>query len=184
MKQHPLHLFKHCPKCGSKRFVEHDFKSKRCEECGFIYYFNPLAATVAIIINDHDEMLVATRSKEPAKGTFDLPGGFCDSYETAEEGVAREVLEETGLKITATEYLFTIPNIYNYSGMELHTMDLFFLCKTEDSGTPIANDDVAELRWIKIDELESKDFGLLSISKSIDKFKKIYRNTVKKTATR
>ena len=115
--RHPLSLFNFCPKCGSSAFIENDFKSKRCEDCGFIYYFNPLAATAAIITNDKGEILVATRSKEPAKGTLDLPGGFCDSYETAEEGVAREVLEETGLKVTSTEYLFTIPNIYNYSGM-------------------------------------------------------------------
>ena len=84
MEKHPLHQFRHCPKCGSTNFVENDFKSKRCEECGFVYYFNPLAATVAIITNGQDEILVATRSKEPAKGTLDLPGGFCDSYETAE----------------------------------------------------------------------------------------------------
>ena len=73
--QHPLHLFRFCPKCGSEAFAENDFKSKRCGACGFIYYFNPLAATVAIITNRKGEMLVATRSKEPAKGTFDLPGG-------------------------------------------------------------------------------------------------------------
>ena len=176
--QHPLHLFSFCPKCGRNDFVENDFKSKRCKRCGFTYYFNPLAATVAIITNSKGEMLVATRSKEPAKGTLDLPGGFCDSYETAEEGVAREVLEETGLKVTSTEYLFTIPNIYNYSGMELHTMDMFFRCEVEDCNNTIADDDVAELQWISIAELNSKDFGLQSISKSIEKFKELYKNNM------
>lgn len=174
--QHPLHLFRFCPRCGSKDFVENDFKSKHCKDCGFTYYFNPLAATVAIITNNKGEILVATRSKEPAKGTLDLPGGFCDSYETTEEGVAREVLEETGLKVTSTQYLFTIPNIYNYSGMELHTMDMFFKCDVEDCRDITANDDVAELRWIGIDKLDSKAFGLQSISKSIEMFKKMYKN--------
>ena len=174
--QHPLHLFKHCPRCGSTEFNINDEKSKRCGECGFIYYFNPLAATVAIITNSRGELLVATRSKEPAKGTLDLPGGFCDSYETAEEGVAREVLEETGLKVTGTRYLFTIPNIYNYSGMELHTMDMFFECSVGDTCTLLANDDVAALRWVAIEELDSKDFGLQSISRSIEMFKKMKEN--------
>ena len=176
--QHPLHLFKFCPRCGCDAFVENDFKSKHCNGCGFTYYFNPLAATVAIITNCRGEILVATRSKEPAKGTFDLPGGFCDSYETAEEGVAREVLEETGLKVTSAQYLFTIPNIYNYSGMELHTMDMFFKCEVNDCNALKADDDVADLRWIAIEELESKDFGLQSISKSIDKFKDLYKNNM------
>ena len=178
MKEHPLHLFKYCPKCGSKHFVKNDFKSKRCEDCGFIYYFNPVAATVAIIMNDKNEMLVATRSKEPAKGTLDLPGGFCDSYETAEEGIAREVLEETGLKVIDTKYLFTIPNTYVYSGMELHTMDLFFLCKVEDCNSFIADDDVEELKWINIDKLDCQDFGLQSISKSINKFQETYKSYI------
>ena len=175
MEQHPLHLFKYCPRCGSNHFVENDFKSKRCGECGFVYYFNPLAATVAFIVNGNDELLVATRSKEPAKGTLDLPGGFCDSYENAEEAIAREVLEETGLKVTESKYLFSIPNIYHYSGMELHTMDIFFLCKVDDCTTLAADDDVACLEWIKIDKLESGKFGLQSIKKSIEKFKERYK---------
>ncbi len=176
--QHPLHLFRFCPKCGSNAFVENDFKSKRCGHCGFIYYFNPLAATVAIITNGNGEILVATRSKEPAKGTLDLPGGFCDSHETAEEGVAREVLEETGLKVTAARYLFTIPNIYHYSGMELHTMDMFFKCDVEDCCSLIADDDVADLHWVSIEALESKEFGLQSIRRSIEMFKDLYKNNM------
>lgn len=35
---HPLRLFRYCPACGSARFREHDFKSKRCDDCGFTYY--------------------------------------------------------------------------------------------------------------------------------------------------
>ena len=112
---HLLDTFKHCPKCGSDTFAENDFKSKRCGNCGFVYYLNPSAANVAVITDGKGNILVATRSKEPAKGTLDLPGGFCDCHESAEEGVMREVLEETGLKVTATRYLFSIPNIYSYS---------------------------------------------------------------------
>ena len=58
--------------------------------------------------------------------------------------------------------------------MELHTMDLFFLCKVENSNTLIADDDVAELRWIKIEDLDSEAFGLQSIRNSIDKFKNMF----------
>ena len=175
--QHPLHLFCYCPKCGSNNFNENDFKSKRCGKCGFVYYFNPLAATVGIITNSKGEILVARRAKEPAKGTLDLPGGFCDSYETAEEGVMREIEEETGLKVSGTRYLFSIPNRYVYSGMELHTMDLFFHCTVENDGAFRADDDVAELQWIAVDKLQSEDFGLASIKKGIEKLKEI-KNTL------
>ena len=93
-EEHPMELFRYCPRCGSPRFVEHNTRSKRCESCGFTYYTNPRAATVAFILRGEGEgreLLVVRRGKEPAKGTLDLPGGFCDLWETGEEGVAREV---------------------------------------------------------------------------------------------
>ena len=93
--EHPLSQFRYCPKCGSEHFKVHNEKSKQCADCGFIYYFNPSSATVALILNEKNELLVCRRAKAPAKGTLDLPGGFIDMTETGEEGVAREVLEET-----------------------------------------------------------------------------------------
>ena len=170
---HLLDTFKHCPKCGSDTFAENDFKSKRCGNCGFVYYLNPSAANVAVITDGKGNILVATRSKEPAKGTLDLPGGFCDCHESAEEGVIREVLEETGLKVTATRYLFSIPNIYSYSGMEIHTMDLFFECRTADNATLHAADDVQELQCMAIETLDSSLFGLRSIREGVERLKSI-----------
>lgn len=166
---HPLSQFKYCPKCGSSRFVENNFKSKKCLNCGFIYYFNSHGATVALILNPLKELLVATRASDPAKGTLDLPGGFIDIYETAEEGVAREVQEETGLTVDKTEYLFSIPNIYLYSGFEVHTIDLFFLCHVSDTSTLIANDDVAKLQFIPLNKLDPEQFGLKSVKEGIVK---------------
>lgn len=176
MAKHPLDIFSYCPKCGSRNFGINDEKSKKCGSCGFIYYFNPLAATVGVIANEKNEILVAVRAKEPAKGTLDLPGGFCDSYESAEEGVAREVKEETGLSVESAEYLFSIPNIYIYSGMELHTMDMFFLCRVSDSTSLRADDDVAGLKWVAIEKLDSNEFGLRSIKKGIERIKELYKN--------
>lgn len=165
---HPLEQFHYCPKCGG-RFVEHNGKSKQCEQCGFVYYFNPSAATVAVIVNSKGELLVARRAKDPCKGTLDLPGGFIDSEETGEEGVAREVMEETTLKVEKAEYLFSLPNIYVYSGFEVHTLDMFFLCRTSDTGHISAHDDVKDLMFIPADKINADDFGLASIKKGVKK---------------
>ena len=97
--KHPLAQFLYCPECGSPHFEVNNEKSKKCTDCGFVYYFNPSSATVALILNEKKELLVCRRAKEPAKGTLDLPGGFIDMNETGEEGVSREVWEETGLKV-------------------------------------------------------------------------------------
>lgn len=168
---HPLHQFKFCPKCGSSHFVENNFKSKRCETCGFGYYFNPSSSTIAIIINSNDELLVATRAHDPAKGTFDLPGGFVDMNETGEEAVIREVKEETGLHVSQAKYMFSIPNTYVYSGFEVHTLDLVYLCKVDDMQNIKAEDDVASLQFIKISELNPDLFGLRSVKEVIQEIK-------------
>ena len=75
MKDHPLEVFRYCPKCGSNDFKIHNALSRHCANCGFTYYQNPRASTAAFIINGKGELLVARRGKEPAKGTLDLPGG-------------------------------------------------------------------------------------------------------------
>lgn len=169
---HPLQLFQHCPRCGSSRFAENNEKSKRCPDCGFVYYFNASAATVAFILNENRELLVCRRAKDPAKGTLDLSGGFIDMYETAEEGVAREVNEETGLKVEQATYLFSLPNTYLYSGFLVHTLDLFFLCQVTDTHTLQAMDDVADSFWVPLDKVDPEAFGLDSVREGVKRFLK------------
>ena len=170
---HPLAQFKYCPKCGSDRFVENNFKSKRCEDCGFIYYYNTCSSTIALIINKDKELLVATRAHEPAKGTLDLPGGFVDMNETGEEAVVREIKEETNLNVECVKYLFSITNDYEYSGFMVQTLDLVFLCDVKNTENIKAEDDVAKLQFIKITELNPGLFGLHSVKEVIKKIQKM-----------
>ena len=174
MAQHPLTKFRFCPLCGSDRFVENNFKSKRCEACGFVYYFNPSSSTVAVIVNEKNELLAVRRAKEPAKGTLDLPGGFCDCYETSEEGVIREVKEETGLNVDSMKFLFSIPNIYPYGGLDIHTIDLFFLCRVTDTKGATAMDDAGEVLWLPWEEVKPEEFGLKSISLGVERLLKMH----------
>ena len=168
--KHPLSQFLYCPECGSSHFEINNEKSKKCADCGFVYYFNPSAATVAFILNEKNELLVCRRAKEPAKGTLDLPGGFIDMNETGEEGVAREVLEETGLKVKKAVYQFTLPNIYIYSGFPVHTLDMFFLCTVEDLSHFSAMDDVADSFFLPLSEINPDDFGLGSVRRGVIQF--------------
>ena len=169
--EHPLEKFKYCPVCGSQHFVVNNFKSKHCQDCGFTYYANPCSATAAFIVNDNDEMLVVRRAKEPAKGTLDLPGGFCDMGETVEQGMIREIKEETGLDVTDIQYLFSSPNEYVYSGMGIHTLDMDYLVRVHGDHTPVtAEDDAAEAMWIPINEVNPAEFGLTSIRNAVIRF--------------
>ncbi len=162
-----LKRFSFCPVCGSPHFAVATAKSLRCAGCGFEYFVNASGAYVALIVNDRKELLVVRRRNEPAKGTLDLPGGFADMDETAEEGVAREVMEETGLTVTRSHYLLSRPNRYEYGGISIPTLDLFFSCQVSDLAPLHAADDAAEVMWVPLAEVDPEQFGLHSIREGL-----------------
>ena len=171
-KQHPLQHYRYCPVCGSADFLVSSVKSKQCRHCGYELFINPSAAVVAFIRNSRGELLVVERDCEPAKGTLDLPGGFTDIDETVEESVIREIKEETGLTVTATTYLFSYPNHYLYSGMDIPTLDFFFECQVEDTSVLHAADDAASCQWLPLNQIQPERFGLKSIRQGVIRYLK------------
>ncbi|MGE5295460.1 MAG: NUDIX domain-containing protein [Solirubrobacterales bacterium] len=125
----PGGVFRYCPKCGAAalRFV--GVKLLRCETCGFELYLNAAAAVAGVIVDSRGRMVVLVRGKEPGKGLWDLPGGFVDPGETAEEALAREIREEVGLEVTAMRYIGSWPNVYDYGGVRYRTLDFGFACE-------------------------------------------------------
>ncbi len=107
------------------------------------------------------------RAIEPMKGWLDLPGGFCDLHETAEEGVRREVMEETGLRVTDMRFLLSQPNTYEYSGFTVHTIDLFFLCSVDETAAPQAMDDAQEIVWLWPEEVRPEVFAFESTKRAL-----------------
>ncbi len=166
---HPLDFFEYCPRCGAYTFVEHNNRSKKCETCGLIYYANVAAAVACFIKDKQGNLLTVRRKHEPAKGTLDLPGGFLDPEETAEEGIRREVKEETGLDIDHIRYLFSLPNIYPYAGVTVYTTDLFFEATCDDLSHAQAADDAVEIVMLSSEKIDPNLFGLCSISRAIRK---------------
>ena len=162
-----LEKFGCCPVCGSSHFEQNSKKSRKCANCGFELFMNPAAAVVAFITNGRGELLVERRKLEPAKGTLDLPGGFADVLETAEESLAREVKEETGLDVTAARYLFSLPNVYHYSGLDVPTLDMFFACEVADDAALKAGDDAAECFWVAPGDIHTEQFGLRSVRQGL-----------------
>lgn len=156
--------------CGSRHFEPNGEKSLKCNNCGFELFMNASSANVAFILNERGELLVETRKREPGKGMLDLPGGFADAGETAEEGVVREVREETGLEVTSARYLFSFPNKYYFSGIDIPTLDLFFLCEVKDLSVLHASDDAAACQWIPLSDIHTEHFGLSSIRRGLRKF--------------
>ena len=171
MSQHET--FDYCPRCGADRLEAHGVKAQHCQSCGFTYYHNPSAA-VALLVRDRcGRLLVATRGKEPAKGTLDLPGGFVDKGETGEEAAQRELYEESGLRLPTEQfvYAFSLPNSYLYSGFLVPTLDLFYTVQLSNEMPAVrAMDDVAQLSWLAPAEIDPSRFGLISIRQGIARY--------------
>ncbi|RKV86303.1 MAG: NUDIX domain-containing protein, partial [Bacteroidetes bacterium] len=101
---------------------------------------------------------------------LDLPGGFVDIGETAEDAIRREVKEELNLHTDSIRYLFSIPNEYLYSGFNVRTLDMFFMIKISDMSTLTAKDDVAQAMFIPFDQININSIGLKSIKIAVEKF--------------
>ena len=104
------HKNAHCGWCGV-RFAEQKTYPRKCFRCGNDTYINPLPVTVAmlpVVIPDSSAqinrvgLLLQQRNIEPKKGYWALPGGYLDIGETWQEGMSREVREETGIVIDPT----------------------------------------------------------------------------------
>lgn len=164
---HPLKAFEFCPRCGSKHFDVSGERSRQCADCGFTYYANASASTAAIITNSKGKILLTTRAFEPAKGKLDLPGGFVDMNETAEEALIRELKEELNIEVTNPIYLFSLPNEYNFSDITIHTLDMFFKVEVDDNAKFTADDDVASAQFYNLKLVNIEEIGLNSIKKAI-----------------
>ena len=153
--------FKYCPKCGSDSFSKKG-TGFSCENCGFRFYINAAAAVAAIIVDNTGKILLAVRGKDPLKGAYDLPGGFIDIGETAEEALKREIKEELDLEIIESYFLASFPNTYEYKGMIYFPLDIGFICKVSGMENIKPLDDVAGFEFIHPKEIDLSKIGFES----------------------
>jgi NAD+ diphosphatase len=167
--------FKHCPRCGSNGLVSDSIKSFRCPACDFVFYLNPAAAVAGLVVNADAGLLVVVRNHAPAKGTWDLPGGFLDSGETCEEGLRRELREELNLEIVSARYFCSAPNEYAYGGVVYATVDAAFICEIDPAQAIQADaDEIASAGFLPFSEIKVEKFGLPSIRTIVSEFLRHY----------
>ncbi len=123
---------------------------------------NPGAA-VAAIIEHRGDILFAVRAHDPQAGMLDLPGGFVDNDETAEQALWRELEEELGLKDVPARYLASFPNSYPYGGVDYRTLDLIYLIELAEKPPLRADDDIVAIRWIPADSIPYEQIAFSSV---------------------
>ncbi len=75
-----------------------------CGECGTSHWRNPKPCANAIVV-DRTSVLLTRRAHAPWKDAWCSPGGFCELGEHPVATAEREVLEETGLRVSITGYI-------------------------------------------------------------------------------
>jgi 8-oxo-dGTP diphosphatase len=109
----------------------------------------------AVVIDEQRRILLVRRGREPALGSWSLPGGRIEAGESPAEAAAREVTEETGLVVEVGALLQTVDLL---SGYRVHDFTA-----TVVGGTLAAGDDADEVAWYDVAQLEKLELspGLL-----------------------
>jgi len=97
-------------------------------------------------------------------GAWSLPGGVLEVGETTAEGVAREVWEETGLRVRPVEMIATLDRIIrdDVGRVRFHYVLIEWLCVVgEEPGVElVCGDDATDAVWVARSEIYSETYGL------------------------
>src|SRR6266566_816324 len=124
------------------------------------YPERPMVGIGGVII-DQGRTLLIRRGSEPLRGEWSIPGGTLELGETLEEGVVRELLEETGIKVRVIEIIEVFDRIYADDGTivaqaqkkpRFHYVIVDYLCERIE-GDPRAGSDVTDVAFAREEEL-------------------------------
>jgi 8-oxo-dGTP diphosphatase len=103
----------------------------------------------AVIKDAAGRLLLIRRGHDPGAGLWSLPGGRIEPGETDEQAVAREVLEETGLRVACGRLVGTA----QLPGLDGAVIDVRDYLATVTGGGLAAGDDAADVRWVTAADL-------------------------------
>lgn len=107
-----------------------------------------------VVISDGRALLIQ-RGRPPLVGQWSIPGGMLEVGETLQEGVRRELSEETGIEARVLDLIEVFERIELDAGGKprYHYVILDYLCEVV-RGQPCAGSDVTAVAWAAPAELE------------------------------
>jgi ADP-ribose pyrophosphatase YjhB (NUDIX family) len=116
------------------------------------YPDRPIVGVGGVVVQNGRVVLVR-RAKAPRMGEWSIPGGMLELGETLRDGVAREIEEETGLRVKSEEVLDVFDSIVTDAEgkTQYHYVLVDYLCSVT-GGELRAASDVSEARWATLEE--------------------------------
>lgn len=152
---------KFCPLCSSQltHQVIEGIERAACPEleCHFVHWNNPIPVA-AILVEYNNKYIIARNSRWP-KGIFSVITGFIDQGETPQQAAIRETREELGLNASVKNFL----GIHSF----LERNQLIIAYHVEATGTLDCNHELADIKLLSTDELETYNFSPLYITQQI-----------------
>jgi NAD+ diphosphatase len=142
----------HCPRCGALTEPEMAGHSRRCTADGSEHFPRTDPAVIMLVTDPDDRCLLARNVLWPPRRVSVL-AGFVEPGESAEQAVAREVHEETGVVVTRVTYAGSQP------WPMPHSLMLGFRAETADTAITVDADEIAEARWYSRDDLRAAIAG-------------------------
>ncbi len=119
----------------------------------------PLIPCVGGIVRHDGRLLLVRRGQEPARGTWSVPGGRVEPGESDQQATAREVLEETGLRVEVGDLVGTAERDAPSGGVYVIRDHACRLAPGVAPDDVRAGDDADDAGWFTDDEV-----GLLDCS--------------------
>jgi 8-oxo-dGTP diphosphatase len=111
----------------------------------------PSIGVGGVLFNSHQQVLLIKRNQAPAKGLWSIPGGRLEPGESLVEACRREFYEETNLDVEVKHIVAVVDR--RLEGFHYVIIDYWVQLVDEDKCFPVAQSDVAEAKWISLDDL-------------------------------
>jgi NADH pyrophosphatase NudC (nudix superfamily) len=130
-----------CPRCGSplERKPAGGLERLCCPNGDFIHWDNPLPVVAAVI--EYEGRVLLARNRAWTNGMFALITGFLERDETPEQGITREVLEETSLHVDELSLI----GVYEF----MRKNELIIAYHAKASGTIELSEELADVRLVE-----------------------------------
>jgi ADP-ribose pyrophosphatase YjhB (NUDIX family) len=115
----------------------------------------PSIGVGGVLFNSHQQVLLIKRNQAPAKGLWSLPGGRLEPGETLVACCRREFYEETSLVVNVKHIVAVVER--RLEGFHYVIIDYVVQLVDENKSMPKAQSDVADAKWISLDDLSHYD---------------------------